>query len=187
MPYKKAYVRLRDKDYGTYMYYEPNDMEPEMLEGIKQMLRTIQFSGCFEIEFLQDKQGNLFFLEINLRYSASNQGMDCGGVNLPMEWALAAITGHLNETSIPLRTDRYYVMNEKLDIPGMLLTRKISFPAWLRDFRRAECCYLWDKHDMKPALLCAWYDVRGRIMRLVKRPLRKIWRGVIRFTKGRCQ
>lgn len=165
MPYKKVYIRLRDADYGTYMYYEPNDMGPEMLEGIKKMLRTIQFSGCFEIEFLRDKQGHLHFLEINLRYSASNQGMDCGGVNLPMEWALAAITGRFDAADIPLRTERYYVMNEVLDIPEMLLKRKITFSQWWRDFRKAKCCCVWDKHDMKPALLYAWCCISGKIAR----------------------
>lgn len=167
MPYKKAYTRLRDKDYGTYMYYDANDLPDSLIDGIRRVIRAIHFSGCFEIEFLQDKQGNLFFLEINLRYSGSNQGMDCGGVNLPLEWALSELTGSIDESAISLRGERFYVMNDFLDIP-LMLHGKVSFFKWLHDFWRADCYYVLDWRDLKPPLVYGYNCVCRKLGRFFK-------------------
>lgn len=152
LPYKKVYTRLREKDFGSYMYYERNDLPDSVQQGIQRAIKTIGFSGCFEVEFLQDKEGKLYFLEINLRYSTSNQGMRQGGINLPMEWALSEINGKLSTQDISLRNDRYYAMNEMVDIDYFLMQHRISWRTWLEDARRAECFYIFDKHDIVPAL-----------------------------------
>lgn len=85
MPYIKEYIRLRDTDYGTYMCYYKNNLSNEILANISQYIKHLNYSGCFEIEFLQDYNDKLHFLEVNFRFSASNQGMYWGGVNLPLE------------------------------------------------------------------------------------------------------
>lgn len=168
MPYKKAYARLRAKDFGTFMYYEANDLPAQLLDSVKRAIQTIRFSGCFEVEFLQDKHGKLFFLEINWRYSASNQGMTCGGVNLPMEWALAEITGGVDEAGLSPRPDRYFVMNDILEF-SMLLHGKLSVRDWMRDFWKADCHYLWDRKDIKPTLMYAYLSIKQLVCKLCKR------------------
>lgn len=129
LPYVKAYKRMREKDYGTYMYYDIYYLPEEVLEAIRRAIRKLGFNGCFEIEFLQDKEEHLFFLEINMRYSASNQGMRYGGVNLPLEWALAESSGQLHTDSITLRKKRFYVMNEIVDIESQLRLGRVRLGA----------------------------------------------------------
>lgn len=149
------------------MHYEPNDLPQEMMDQIHRLLRAINLSGCFEVEFLSDKEGRLYFLEINMRYSGSNQGMLCGGVNLPMEWALAELTGSIDESGIAPRQDRYYAMNEHFDIP-LLLHGKVSFFKWLHDFWKADCYYILDWRDMKPPLAYGFNYVRRKLRQFFK-------------------
>lgn len=150
MPYVKVYTRLRDTDYGTYMYYERNRLPDDLNRNIEKAIRKIGFNGCFEIEFLQDKEERLFFLEINLRYSASNPGMRHGGVNMPLEWALAESEGHLCTDSIILKEKRFYAMNEIIDIETQLLAGRISLTNWLKDVWRADSFYLFSAKDPMP-------------------------------------
>ncbi len=168
LPYKKVYTRLREKDYGTYMYYEKNDLPESLMEGIRKAIKTIGYSGCFEFEFLQDKSGNLYFLEINLRYSGSNQGMRHGGVNLPMEWALAELNGKISTQDI-IPMERYYIMNDKTDIDYFLLSGKISLKEWLKDVWRSKGFFIFDKHDLMPAIVYYTFYTLRKIRALFRK------------------
>lgn len=150
MPYRKRYIRLRKNDYGTYMYYEAKEPPAPIADGIRKMLREMNFSGCFEAEFLVDKNEQLHFLEINLRFSASNQGMQAGGVNMPLEWALATVNGKVDETKIALRTQRYYVMNEFMDFAKHVLSGEVSIFRWIKEMKEASSLYYYCKDDKAP-------------------------------------
>lgn len=150
MPYRKRYVRIRKNDYGTYMYYEKCQPPKEIANGIQQMLRRMNFSGCFEVEFLLDKNDKLHFLEINPRFSASNQGMLAGGVNMPLEWALSVLYGRVDESSIKLHNKPFYVMNEFMDFANHVLTGHVSVFNWIKDWRNSSCLYYYQKGDTFP-------------------------------------
>lgn len=169
MPYQKGYTHLRENDYGTYMYYEKNQLPDYLIDGIQKAIRAIGFSGCFEVEFLQDKSGNLYFLEINLRYSGSNQGMLYGGVNLPMEWALSQLDGCISTHDIKLRDDRFYIMNEAKDIDYFLMSKKTTLKEWLKDVRKASGFYIFDKHDLMPAIVYYTFYTLRKIRALFRK------------------
>ena len=168
MPYIKKYARLRDTDYGTYMYYEINDLSESLQQKICKYLQLVNFSGCFEIEFLQDNNDNLYFLEINFRYSGSNQGMYYGGVNLPLEWAIAEIKGEMSE-NIKLRNERYYVMNEYLDIKNVL-SGKMSLAKFLKDFSNSYK-YIYDNKDLKPILYSVIFSFKPLFSKILNKTL----------------
>lgn len=167
MPYRKRYVRLRKNDYGTYMYYENCQPPKEIANGIQQMLRIMNFSGCFEAEFLLDRKEHLHFLEINPRFSASNQGMLAGGVNMPLEWALSELNGNIAESSIELNYKPYYVMNEFLDFSAQVLSRNISIYKWIKDMKKSSCLFYYSKNDTSPF----YTELKIRIFRKIKKIL----------------
>lgn len=168
MPYRKRYVRLREHDYGTYMYYKPCQPPQDIVLGIQKMLSKMNFSGCFEVEFLVDQEEHLHFLEINPRFSASNQGMLAGGVNMPLEWALSVVNGKIIENAIELKSESYYTMNEFTDFSSQVLTRNISLFKWLKDFRTASCLYYFQKNDPSPF----YSELRIRILRKIRKILK---------------
>lgn len=165
MPYRKRYVRLRKNDYGTYMYYDKCQPPKEIANGIQQMLRRMNFSGCFEVEFLLDKNDKLHFLEINPRFSASNQGMLAGGVNMPLEWALSVLYGRVDESSIKLHNKPFYVMNEFTDFAKHVLTGHVSVFNWIKDWRNSSCLYYYQKGDTLPF----YSELKIRIIRKLRK------------------
>ena len=167
MPYRKRYVRLRKNDYGTYMYYEAIAPPTNIAEGIRKMLKEMKFSGCFEAEFILDKKDQLHFLEINPRFSASNQGMQAGGVNMPLEWALSVLKGYVDETTILLRKHPYYVLNEFMDFSKHVLTGHVGIFRWLKEMKEASSLYYYRKDDKAPF----FYELKIKVCRKLRRLL----------------
>lgn len=81
---------------STYDYILPNTYSPlmtvknfsdtKLAEKLRTMLSKIGFEGIFSIEFLVDKDQNLYFLEINFRNSTWSYASTVAGMNLPKIW-----------------------------------------------------------------------------------------------------
>ncbi len=147
LPFKRQYFRLTDSAYGSYCYYRTYQDE-ELDAKIVRLLQMIGFSGNFEIEFLEKKDGSLVFLEINFRHALSNYASTIGGINLPYEWAKATLL-HTVDGLHPTR-DYFTAINEYKDFNTFVKTGKVGLFKWLKDLLTADSYYLWNKHDPKP-------------------------------------
>ena len=154
LPFERMYLRYTKKSFGGYMYYQPFE-DKELHEKVQAMLREIGFTGCFEIEFLVDKKQQLHFLEINLRFSASNYGVNTGGVNLPYLWAQSTLLNTIDTHNLNPRNQRYYVINDTTDIDA---AKKVGYITWLKQYISADGYYLWNLHDKKPYF--SWWTQR---------------------------
>ena len=163
MPFERMYLRYTKTSFGGYMYYQPFQNE-ELQRKVQKMLKKIRFSGCFEVEFLVDKEQQLHFLEINLRFSASNYGINTGGVNLPYLWAKSTISQTIDTKDFNPRYERYYVMNDTTDIQ---MAKKVGYFKWLKQCINADGYYLWNKYDKKPFF--SWW--RQRLIRKITKVL----------------
>jgi len=153
LPFERMYLRFSKTAFGGYMYYQPFRNE-DLTRQIKLIIQKIKYTGCFEIEFLVDFDDNLYFLEINLRFSASNYGVCYGGVNQPYTWAYSTLCKQINSNIIQPRSNRFYVVNELIDIDFI---KQVGLLKWLKQFFSADCYYLWNKKDMKPGF-AYWYN-----------------------------
>jgi len=164
MPYEKRYLRLTDTSYGGYMFYKKFENE-DLKEKIKKLIKKVGFSGCFEIEFLEGKDGGLYFLEVNFRFSASNYGVNYGGVNQPIEWALATIEGKINESKFNLLQQLFVVMNEPKDIRSV---RKTGILKWIWQFVTADSWYLYNAKDANPFFAYLYQKVIKKAKKIFK-------------------
>lgn len=164
MPFERMYLRFSKTSFGGYMYYQPfrND---DLQRKVQAMLKKIRFSGCFEIEFLVDKDNQLHFLEINLRFSASNYGVNNGGVNMPYLWAKSVLLNKIDTSVAATKQDRYYVMNEMEDIS---YAREVGWLKWLKQLITADGYYLYNCKDLKP-FYAYWFGYK------LKRVFKKIF------------
>lgn len=163
MPFERMYLRYTKTSFGGYMYYQPFKNE-ELQRKVQNMLKKIRFSGCFEIEFLVDKEQRLHFLEINLRFSASNYRINIGRINLPYLWAKSTLLQTIDTRDLNPRLERYYVINEVTDIQ---MAKKVGYFKWLKQFINADGYYLWNREDKKPFF--SWW--RQKINRKVAKIL----------------
>lgn len=151
MPYVCEYFRFTDSSFGSYIYITPSDKHKGLLEKIQMLLQRMNYSGIFEIEFIEGKDGNLYFMEVNLRNSGWSYPYTYGGFNLPVRWAISTLCGQIyNDDFVP--KPYFTAMQDVSDLLECLKYKRITFLQWLKDFHRVDCCLVYDKKDWKPFL-----------------------------------
>ena len=166
IPYKLSYLRSSEEGYGHYMYFEPLKDE-KLIEQQKSIIKECHYTGCFEIEFLIDKNDQLWFLEVNFRYSFWNYAITFGGLNYPLAWAQAVLDNHITEPEDGSLKPYFTALNEPGDYGQSVARKRISFWKWLKDVHNADMLYFWHPNDKKPAW-SFWYY---KFLRLFKKKL----------------
>lgn len=156
MPLDNRYYRTEKDGYGLYAYIE-RDAHPELRESIKKLFETIQYNGIFELEFLIDKNGQAYFLEINFRGSAWLYAFNKCGVNLPYMFALSTLQGKIDSSPENIKKLPFSLMYAVTDFKLNVLTHKVSLWRWVREFLSVDCLFYYNRHDMKPF----WVKVRS--------------------------
>lgn len=133
-------------------YYSPfHDVrfpeDADLLRRLNEMLEEIGFEGIWEIEFLVDKNDNLWFLEVNFRNSAWNYASTVAGNPLPYLWCLAMITGKCPAAK---EFTPFLAMVEPIDYGKRVESGLCSLPEWLTDFKTAKCTYYYNENDLAP-------------------------------------
>lgn len=150
MPFALSYFRTPDSAYGSYMYFKPFD-NSHLKDKICKLIQSCKYSGCFEVEFLIDQNDNLFFLEVNFRFSYWNYALTYGGCNYPVAWASATLSGNIDEAQFQLK-QYFTAMDEPGDYGQMVATKKMSFKNWIKEMWQADILYIYNKRDKGPAI-----------------------------------
>ena len=171
IPYGISFFRSRPGGYGHYMWCKLMQ-DNDLMSRFKEIIRKCNYEGCFEIEFLIDREGNLWFLEVNFRYSFWNYALTYGGMNYPMMWAESADAGRiiLPEESayakLPVKT-YFTAMSEPGDFAQCILREHGSFWKWLSDVRKADMLYFYNPKDPKPAWSFWFHKIKRKIRKRV--------------------
>lgn len=135
-------------------YYSPyHDVcmfkDKEMEAKLQSMFEEIGFEGIFEVEFLLDKDGTYYFMEINFRASAWNPTCKFAGMPLDYLWVKGMENGYIDPAD---RKDfePFTSMSEVIDYGKRVESGMVSLAEWLRDFKDAKCVYIYDKKDRGP-------------------------------------
>lgn len=138
--------------YAVKGYYSPwHTNQPfkdkELKAKLDAMYEEIGFEGCFEIEFLIDKDDNMYFSEINFRNSTWAYSTTVAGNPIAYNWCLGMITGE----AIPAKDfEPFMSMVEPIDFMLRVDKGRCTLPEWLKDFKAAKCTYYYDPDDMGP-------------------------------------
>ncbi len=161
---RKTSHRFSPTGFGVYSSIERFD-DADMERKVAAMVKAIGFTGIFEIEFIQDVSGVMYFLEINFRCTMSIHAYAEYGVNIPYLFAKATLDGHipLEEIQYSSKPD-YRMMIELEDLKESVVHGKTSLWKWLGDFRHADSYLIIDKHDMGPF----WALLRRKIANAVR-------------------
>lgn len=158
----------KDPSKGHFMYFEP--CKDEVFKAkIAQLIKKANYSGIFDAEFIQDKQGNLYFLEVNWRTGMYNYNHTYEGVNLPYLWAKSTLEGRIKEDEIHVKDVNYTTLCELTSF-GDALRRPKQIPNWIQEIRKADVLYYYNKEDKYPCLV-AWCKFFHRKVRNILRKL----------------
>lgn len=136
---------------GYYSPYHDVKMfnDSDMGEKLHAMFKEIGFEGIFEVEFLIDKDGTVYFMETNFRASAWNPTGLVAGMPLAYLWVKGMDNGVIDSTDRKDFED-FTSMSEIIDFGKRVEGGIISLPEWLADFKSAKCTYIYNSKDMEP-------------------------------------
>lgn len=147
-----------------FLEYKPfGDFQCD-LKACRDFIKAIGYQGLFSMEYLRDKQGDDYFMEINMRNDGNGICVTGAGVNLPYIW-YQYCAGEDYKKEWSKGVNDIFVMPEFDDFL-LVLKRKVSMNTWWKDYKRTTTFMEYSKDDPKP------YFVRRK--QFIKRLLKKI-------------
>lgn len=134
----------------SYLHYEPLGEGFCDIEKCKDFVKKTGYKGLFSMEFLRDKDGIDYFMEINFRNDGNAICVTAAGISLPYVWYLACLGENYDKEAkksiIPV-----YVMPDMAELK-LLMTGQISILQYIRDFKKTNRFMEYDKNDKRPFL-----------------------------------
>lgn len=131
-----------------FLEYKPFEGFVCDLNSCKEFIRKIGYQGLFSMEYLRDKQGNDYFMEINMRNDGNGICVTGAGVNLPYIWYQYCV-GEDYKKEWSKGVNDIFVMPEFDDFL-LVLKRKVSMNTWWKDYKRTTTFMEYSKDDPKP-------------------------------------
>lgn len=119
---------------GFLQYKELDDSFGQTVDKTKAFIQSIGYSGLFSVEFLRDKTGVDFFLEMNFRNDGNTIAVYYAGVNLPYIWYLHSVGEDYKKEIKPIHEE--FVMPEFAEL-ALYQQGLISKKEWKQDMRKA--------------------------------------------------
>lgn len=131
-------------------------------EVVEHFLSTIGYNGLFSLEFIRDKKGRDYFLEINLRNDGNAYCVQSAGVNLPLIWFKYAISGEVPDFKESISKPVFFIP-DFIDMKAGI--KKEGLFGWIYQFVTAKSHSLFNLKDMGPFI----YEFRHRVMAYIRK------------------
>lgn len=132
----------------SFLHYIPLEEDFCEIEKCKDFVQRTGYKGLFSLEFLRDKNGKDYFMEINFRNDGNAICVTAAGVSLPYIWYLDCIDeDYSKEKNNQIKS--VYVMPDMAELK-LLVTRQINLKDYISDLRKTNRFMEYDKKDKKP-------------------------------------
>lgn len=127
---------------------DAEDAEPLRSEVVK-FIESLNFNGLFDVDLIEDKNGKIYFVELNLRYGGSGFAFTKAGLNLPKMYADYMIKGIIPDPDTRLENTGLTFTNEKVLIDEYIedIVDKNDIKETMK---AADIHFLKDEDDMRP-------------------------------------
>lgn len=137
-----------------------NSENKEIQDIISGIIKEIGFEGIFEFEFMKDKDGNLWFLEINFRNTALGFATTVAGMPQVVYWCESIEKGFIDKEKYYKKiSEGFTAMAECFDYDARVKTGMITKKEWKKQYRSAECKMYKGRNDNIPFYLFMWYKL----------------------------
>ena len=141
----------------SFLHYEPVDDNFCDMYRCREYVRRTGYSGLFSMEFLRDKQGHDYFMEMNFRNDGNAICVTEAGMNLPFIWYLSCTGQDYGDEMVkPVKAS--YVMPDCAELK-LLLSGQINLMEYMGDLRKTDRFMEYDRQDPKPF----WRMVRAKL------------------------
>jgi predicted ATP-grasp superfamily ATP-dependent carboligase len=151
IPGYTSIIRQPDNTNTGYLLYKGADsfISDSFLEKVKKFIQAIGYEGLFSVEFLRDKKGQDFFLEINMRNDGNAFCVTVAGVNLPYLWYQNGIGVQVTENTKKIRPVHFMPEIEDL---REAVHQKVGLFNWFRQLLKTEAHAVFYFKDPAPFL-----------------------------------
>ena len=127
---------------------DAEDAEPLRSEVVK-FIESLNFNGLFDVDLIEDKNGKIYFVELNLRYGGSGFAFTKAGLNLPKMYADYMLKGIVPDPDTKLENTGLKFTNEKVLIDEYVegIVDKNDIKSTMDE---ADIHFLMDEDDMRP-------------------------------------
>lgn len=132
----------------SFLHYTPLEESFCDIEKCKEFIRRTGYHGLFSIEFLRDKNGKDYFMEINFRNDGNAICVTASGISLPYIWYLDCL-GRDYSIESSKKISSVYVMPDMAELK-LLVTGQISLSQYICDIRKTDRFMEYDSKDKKP-------------------------------------
>ena len=147
------------------------------LAKAKDFIRQTHYSGPFSIEFIRDKKGVDYFLEMNFRNDGNAICMTASGTNTPYIWYLYNTGGDYKKemeqstfTPVTMMPEEPYFFN--------MLRREVTIGEWLRNIRNTTQFATYFKEDNKPFKTYLKMEIGKYVSKYFKKLFIRVWEPV---------
>lgn len=132
----------------SFLHYTSLEEDFCEIGKCKDFVRRTGYLGLFSLEFLRDKNGIDYFMEINFRNDGNAICVTAAGMSLPYIWYLDCIgSDYIQERDKDINP--VYVMPDMAELK-LLVTRQIGLKDFISDLRKTDRFMEYDKRDKKP-------------------------------------
>jgi len=132
----------------SFLHYIPLEENFCAIDKCIDFVRRTGYKGLFSLEFLRDKNGKDYFMEINFRNDGNAICVTAAGMSLPYIWYLDCIDEDYSQEKNN-KVKSVYVMPDMAELK-LLVTRQISLKDYISDLRKTNRFMEYDKKDKKP-------------------------------------
>ena len=136
-----------------------NNTDLETTKKIRQIIEEIGLEGIFEFEFLVDRAGKRWFLEINFRNTALGYSTTAADMPQVTLWCDSMERGSIEKGILKEIPDGFKAMAECFDYDARVKTGIISKKEWKKQYRACSCKLYKGHDDDIPFIRFMWYKL----------------------------
>ncbi len=176
IPGRTHIVRPNGYDNNFHKHYILNDTSfDKVLSQTKDFIRQTNYSGLFSVEFIRDKSGVDYFLEMNFRNDGGAICVTASGTNLPYLWYLSQVDENTFRQELLSSTFTTVIYTPVVHYFYFMANGELSFREWLRNNRKTTQFSTYFKYDTAP-FWCHLKKERKIILRAIAHKLFKLSR-----------
>lgn len=134
-----------------YLKYSPLSdgvISQTLIKNVCSFIRQIGYKGLFSVEFIRDKDGKDYFLEINMRNDGNAYCVTSAGVNLPYIWYKYCDDKNATITE-PINFEKPIYWMPETDAKFI---KNIGLSKWILQWINANSHAITDIHDIIPIM-----------------------------------
>ena len=159
----------------TFLCYKKGKVveSPTTLQRCKAFIKQTGYSGLFSVEYMQGKDGEDYFLEMNFRNDGNGAVVTVAGTNLPYIWYLYNTGGDYKKIIEESTVKETYSVPEDSYLSSML-RGELSFKEWRRNMKKANSYITYFPGDIKPFWALMWLQKKAILVSAAVGVLRKL-------------